>query len=210
VAPFKSVANYLSSHELGTSFDLIKLKGARLRKSGHLPVSKHGFGAIGLDTPHAVNLAAAALLALTNTDAVATVDALRSCTITGANYRVPGGVASMRPATEAFGAVSELGISLGTDHTAASMLDIVVNAMRSGAFDHWAGQDGFVCADFEDAGKRVVIYFDRPSRDEGAFFTFGERTAKAAPVEKWTRVNDSVLRGLAKVLGPLQSPPPPY
>jgi hypothetical protein len=195
----------------------LKLIADHLRKAGQLPASKPGFGATDYDSAATVNLMLAVLLALTASRAVETVERLRAQRLTSVHFNMldptppPGGRVKA-----AFETVAPLGIGWLEIYTVGSMLDRVLDAMRSGAFDKWSSGSGDTTVDFFGGGRSTMIAFDRfDAKSEMAGFSFEvDKLAAPPPVERTVRVNCTMLKRLARTLGPLPDvaalAPPPY
>jgi len=203
------VTQFLTT-SLGASPSTIHLCASRLRKSALLPSSKSGFGAAQFSSSDGVDLMVAVTVAPSNTQAATTVQRMRNARLTSVH---PLSAAPPENRVRAaFDVVSDLGIRFEDDHTAGSMLDIVIESMRSSSFGTWAGDQGYVTIDFHDGTRGISIYFDRGQGREAAVFSFDEnRETPPPPVERMTRINNHLLIGLAKTLGPLSEsaiPPP--
>jgi hypothetical protein len=205
------------SNQLSIPAKSLDRNAGHLRKSNLAPPSKRGFGALDYDTTAGVNLFAGSILASSNSKVVETVQGIRSRHMTSAHFNslTPDAPPEGR-VQAAFNSVRDLGIHLIDRHTVGTMLDRVVDTMRSGVFAKWAGADGDVIVDFHDGGRGTLIYFDRHVVNEAAVFSFdADKNAEPPPIEHMTRVSGRALRGLAAALGPLPLrsetaiPPPP-
>ncbi|MDB5824132.1 MAG: hypothetical protein JWR21_2836 [Herminiimonas sp.] len=194
----------------------LKLIADNLRKAGQLPASKPGFGAVDYDGPATVNLMLAVLLAPTASRAAETVQRLRTQPLTSVHFNMldptPPPAGRVRAAFEA---VAPLGIKWLDNYTVGSMLDQVLDAMRSGDFDKWSAGSGDTIVDFFGGGRSTMIAFDRfDAKSEMVGFSFEvDKLATPPPVERTVRVNCAMLKRLAETLGPQPDAvilPPPY
>jgi len=200
-------------HGIGISPKTLDRNAGHLRKAKLAPPSRRGYGALPYDTAAAVNLMTGTLLAPSNSKVVETVQTLRSRHMTSARFNPLSPEAPFEGHVRAaFASVAALGIHLVGPLNVSAMLCAVVDSIRSGAFDKWAGEDGQVTVDFHDGGRGTLIYFDRHVVNEAAVLAFvADKSAPRPPVERMIRINEQVLRGLAAALGPPAPaiPPPP-
>jgi hypothetical protein len=167
-----------------------------------------------LTTTVAVDHMTGYLLAPSNSKVVETVRSLRSQHLTSVHFNP---LSSDTPhegrVHAAFNAVHGLGIHFINRHSAATMLDKVVDAMRNGTFTKWSENDDDVIVELYPARLGAIVYFDRHAINESAVFAFDvDKNAPPPPLQHVIRVRGTVLRGLAAALGPLPAviPPPPY
>ena len=168
-----------------------------------------------ISTAAAVDLLTGSLLAPRNSKVVETVRSLRSQHITSAHFNpLSPDTPSEGRVRAAFNSVCALGIHLIERHSAATMLDKVVNAMRNGTFAQWSQSDDDVIVEFYPDRLGAIIYFDQSAAGKSAVFAFDVDKFDPPPnVQHVIRVRGSVLRGLAGALGPQPEtaiPPPPY
>jgi hypothetical protein len=187
---------------------------AHLRKAGMAPPRKRG-PAPDITTTAAVDEMTGSILAPSNSKVVETVRSLRTQPLTSVHFNpLSADTPPDGRVRAAFNSVQALGIDLIDRHSAAAMLDKIIDAMRSGTFAKWSENDDDVIVEFYPARIGAVIYFDRSDINQSAVFAFDvAKTAPPPPVQHVIRVRGSVLRGLATALGPLSEtviPPPPY
>jgi hypothetical protein len=203
--------------ELDINPKALERNAAHLRSAGMAPPRKRG-PAPDITTTGAVDQMTGSILAPSNSKVVETVRSLRSQHLTSVHFNP---LSSDTPPAgrvhAAFNSVRALGIHFIDWHSTATMLDKVIDAMRSGTFTKWSESDDDVVVEFYPARLGAIIYFDRHEINESAVFAFDvDKTAPPPPVQHVIRVRGSVLRGLATALGPLPAlpeaaiPPPPY
>jgi hypothetical protein len=179
------------------------------------PKRRRGPSQPDFTTPAVVDLLIGGLLAPSNSKVVDTVRAVRSQHITSAHFNpLSLDVPPEGRVHAAFNSVRALGIHFIDWHSAATMLDKVVDAMRSGTFAKWSDNDDDVIAEFYPDRLGAIVYFDHSAAGNSAVFAFDvDKFAPPPNVQHVIRLRGSVLRGLATALGPLPEtaiPPPPY
>jgi hypothetical protein len=205
--------DYLQSG-VGITPKLLERGAAHLRRAGEAPKRRRGPSQPDFTTAAVVDLLIGGLLAPSNSKVVETVRAIRTQHLTTVHFNPLSPDTPPEGAVQAaFNSVLTLGIHFVNRHSAASVLDRVIDAMRDGTFAKWSDNDDDVIVEFYPDRLGAILYFDHSATGRSAVFAFDvDKFAPPPNVQHVIRVRGSVLRGLATALGPLPSaiPPPPY
>ncbi|MDB5615926.1 hypothetical protein [Tardiphaga sp.] len=199
----------LCATDLGKPAGTMKRYGQALRAAGCVSATKRGRGGADITTTDAVRTTIAALLSSSDTRAAGTVT--RVCALPlihvaregvwpEADLLVPWRAPFQWLAGIAIGPLDDLGEAL------CSLID----AMRTDAFDRWAGDEGAaVYVDFHNEGANAYISILPRKTRAGVILTFGVEQ-RPPPMSTITRIDNRMLVKLATTLGPPEAPPPPY
>jgi hypothetical protein len=201
----------LYANDLSVPPGTAKRYGQNLRAAGCNSATKRGFGAADITTLDAVRTFVALVNAPSDTQAAKVTT--RVCGLSMVHVSREGVRSDdlLSTGRDVFDWLRDLGI--GPLDDLGEVLRTLIDAMRSGALDRWAGAEGAnVYVEFHNGGTfGAVSILPRLSR-RGVLLSFGQREGTPEPLITIKRIDERFLSKLAAILGPITPtlPPPPY